>query len=85
MKIKKLEWFQFGDRSDSFVCSTNFGVSYSIRIENGFFKTSNAFEKNKKEIHDNMDLAKDYCQMDFENRLLENFADKKEGQFLLNF
>lgn len=70
--IKKLEWYQFGDRTDSFVCSTKFGVSYSIRIESGFYKTSNVFEINKKEIHNTMELAKKHCQKDFERRILEN-------------
>ncbi len=66
--IKNLIWVGFGSRGET--AETNFG-SYFIFFDNDGIKWSSSFNR-KHGVCENAAKAKEYCQQDFEKRILEN-------------
>lgn len=68
IKIKKLEWQRFGETGQ--ISNTNFGSYCVWRTYNGVVSYS-TFDRSKTQ-HEYISLAEEYCQQDFEKRILGN-------------
>lgn len=71
LKIKNLEWRPFSGHINSYIASTPIGDPYCIWITDEGFKCSTPTPGKQHSIHGSLQAAKDHCQMDFANRILE--------------
>ncbi len=77
MNIKKLDWQDFnGHFGKSWIAHTGFKSSYCIYIcpNTGKTKTLDLYLKTHE--FDSIDLAKEWCQKDFEEKILSNIETK---------
>jgi hypothetical protein len=76
--VKKLEWRRFGERD--LIATFNFGC-YCIWQDHNGANSSNSFNGNFQQCepvkHTSVNVAKEYCQKDFERILLENIISMR--------